>query len=147
MGVKAGPGLAEPTRPPKILLVEDEVNVAKGLQLVLSEAGFQVDWAATGQEALALCRRQTYQLLVADLYLPDLDGLEVIKWVRTRQPQIRVIVITGYASVASAIAALKMGVADYLEKPFTDEEIKSAVKAALIRPNSSPQSRWQPTCH
>lgn len=147
MGGRSAKAGEKQLRRSRILLVEDEVNVAKGLQLVLTEAGFEVDWAATGQEALSLCRRQAYQLLVADLYLPDLDGLEVIRLVRSQQPQIKVIIITGYASVASAIAALRLGVADYLEKPFTEDEIKLAVTEALVRPKSGPRPLGRPSCN
>jgi DNA-binding NtrC family response regulator len=117
---------------PQILLMEDEVNVAKGLKLVLSEAGFEVDWAETGTRALELCRRKSYDLMLADLLLPDIDGLEVIKEVRQQRPRIGVIVITGYSTVASAVEAMKLGACDYLEKPFTDDEIKAAINKALI---------------
>lgn len=116
----------------QILLMEDEANVAKGLQLVLSEAGYAVDWAETGKRALELCRRKSYDLILADLILPDIDGLEVIKEVRQQRPQTGVIVITGYATVASAVGAMKLGALDYLEKPFTDDEIKAAIHKALI---------------
>ncbi len=74
---------------PQILLMEDEVNVAKGLKLVLSEAGYEVDWAETGKRALELCRRKSYDLMLADLLLPDIDGLEVIKEVRQQRPRNR----------------------------------------------------------
>lgn len=117
---------------PQILLMEDEVNVAKGLKLVLSEAGFDVDWAETGRRALELCRRKSYDLMLADLLLPDIDGMEVIKEVRQQRPRIGVIVITGYSTVASAVEAMKLGACDYLEKPFTDDEIKAAINKALI---------------
>lgn len=122
----------------KILIMEDEVNVAKGLQLVLGEAGFEVDWAETGQQALELCRRQPYDLMLADLLLPDLDGLEVIKTVRQQWPKTGIIVITAYPTVASAVDAMKLGAFDYLEKPFTDDEIMAAINAAWAGPKSVP---------
>ncbi len=117
---------------PQILLMEDETNVAKGLKLVLGEAGYEVDWAETGKRALELFRQKRYDLMLADLLLPDVDGMEVIKEVRQQRPQTGVIVITGYSTVASAINAMKLGVFDYLEKPFTDDELKAAIIAALI---------------
>jgi DNA-binding response OmpR family regulator len=118
-------------RMPQILLMEDETNVAKGLKLVLGEAGYEVDWAETGKSALELCRRKRYDLMLADLRLPDVDGMEVIKEVRRQWPQTGVIVITGYSTVDSAIEALKLGASDYLQKPFTDDEIKAAINEAL----------------
>jgi DNA-binding response OmpR family regulator len=117
-----------------ILVMEDEVNVAKGLQLVLGDAGFEVDWAETGQQALELCRCKPYDLMLADLVLPDLDGLDVIRAVRQQCPQTGIIVITGYPTVASAVDAMKLGAFDYLEKPFTEEEIIAAINAASSGP-------------
>jgi DNA-binding NtrC family response regulator len=117
-----------------ILIMEDEINVAKGLKLILGEAGYEVDWAENGRQALAFCHRKTYDLMLADLLLPDVDGLEVIKAVRQKWPHTRIIVITGYATVASAVDAMKLGALDYLEKPFTDEEIMAAINAV-----------WNPT--
>jgi DNA-binding response OmpR family regulator len=117
---------------PQILLMEDETNVAKGLKLVLGEAGYKVDWAETGKRALELCRQKSYDLILADLVLPDLDGLAVIREVRQQWPETGIIVMTGYASVATAVDAMKLGAFDYLEKPFTDDEIKAAINEALI---------------
>lgn len=116
---------------PSILLMEDETNVAKGVKMVLDEEGFLVDWADTGQRALELCQAKHYDLFLADLRLPDLDGIDVIREVKHRQPQTGVIVITGYSTVNSAVAAMKLGAADYLQKPFTDDEIKAAIHDAL----------------
>ncbi len=115
----------------KILLMEDETNVAKGLKLVLDEEGYQVDWAETGKRALELFHQKHYDLLLADLRLPDVDGIEVIKEVKHQQPQTGVIVITGYSTVNSAVEAMKLGASDYLQKPFTDDEIRAAIHEAL----------------
>lgn len=112
-----------------ILIMEDEINVAKGLKLILGEAGFEVDWAENGRQALELCHCKTYDLMLADLILPDVDGLDIIKAVRQQCPGTRIIVITGYATVASAVDAMKLGALDYLEKPFTEEEIMAAINA------------------
>lgn len=118
-------------RTPTILLMEDETNVAKGLKLVLDEEGYQVDWADSGKRALELFHNKHYDLLLADLRLPDIDGIEVIKEVKHQQPQTGVIVITGYSTVNSAVEAMKLGAADYLQKPFTEDEVKVAIYEAL----------------
>ena len=97
---------------PHILVMEDEESVAKGLELVLSEEGYTVDLAMTGQSALDSCNQITFDLLIADLRLPDLDGMEVIRQVKTDQPDTDVIVITGYSTVPSAIEAMKLGAHD-----------------------------------
>jgi DNA-binding NtrC family response regulator len=111
--------------------MDDEVNVAKGLEMVLTEEGYAVDVAMTGRDALESFNRDPFDLLVADLRLPDIHGMDVIKNVKSNWPKTSVIVITGYASVSSAVDAIKLGTYDYLPKPFTEDEIKTAVKGAL----------------
>ena len=121
----------EPYIPPNILIMEDEFSIAKGLEMVLKEDGYSVALAMTGKDALDILNKKTIDLLVADLRLPDIDGMDVIKAVKEKRPETGVVVITGYASVPSAVNAMKLGTFDYLPKPFTDDEIKMAVKGAL----------------
>lgn len=117
--------------PPHILIMEDEEVVAKGLEMVLTEEGYNVDLAFTGEQALETFSSDKYDLLVADLRLPDIDGMEVVKRVKEQQPETEVVIITGYSSVTSAVDAMKIGVFDYLTKPFVETEIKEAVHGAL----------------
>ena len=119
------------TDQPQVLLMEDESSVAEGLKMVLNEEGYGVDLAMTGQSALDTWSQKGFDLLVADLRLPDMDGMDVIKRVKGERPETPVIVITGYASVPSAVDAMKTGVVDYLAKPFTDEEFMGRVDKAL----------------
>ncbi len=114
-----------------ILLMEDESNVAKGLAMVMREEGYNVDVAETGQRALDKFKTNQFDLLVADLRLPDMDGMDVVQHVREKRPGTNVVIITGYPSVSSAVQAVKMGVSDYLRKPFTEDEFKAAVRGAL----------------
>ena len=116
---------------PHILVMEDDLSVAKGLEMVLSEEGYNVNLAGTGELAMEAFRQKRFDLLVADLRLPDIDGMEVIERVKTKKPDTPVVIITGYPSVSSAVKAVKMGVSDYLRKPFTDDEFMSAVDGAL----------------
>lgn len=127
--------------PPHILVMEDEVTVAKGLEMVLEEEGYDVDLAYTGAGALETFASKEIDLVVADLRLPDSNGLEIIKIVKERKPATEVVVITGYSSVNSAVDAMKIGVADYLSKPFTESEIKNAVTSALNKEISTQQER------
>ncbi|MDP3016757.1 MAG: response regulator [Deltaproteobacteria bacterium] len=122
---------SEPAYRPHVLLMEDEMNVAKGLEMVMREEGYEVDLADTGQGALDKFRTSEFDLLVADLRLPDMDGMEVVQHVREKRPRTNVVIITGYPSVSSAVQAVRMGVSDYLRKPFTEDEFKTAVKSAL----------------
>jgi len=121
----------EPAYRPHVLLVEDERSVARGLEMVMHEEGYEVDLADTGRGALDKFRAGAFDLVVADLRLPDIDGMDVIQHVREKQPQTSVVIITGYPSVSSAVQAVKMGVSDYLRKPFTDDEFKAVVRSAL----------------
>lgn len=122
---------SEPAYRPHVLLMEDERNVAKGLEMVMREEGYEVDLADTGQGALDKFRASEFDLLVADLRLPDMDGMDVVQHVREKRPRTNVVIITGYPSVSSAVQAVRMGVSDYLRKPFTEDEFKTAVKSAL----------------
>ena len=121
----------EPQIPPQILVMEDELTMAKGLEMVLTEEGYDVDLAMTGHSALDKFIQKPFDLLVADLRLPDMDGMDVIKEVKDRAPETEAIIITGYPSVSTAVNSVKMGVFDYIRKPFTEDELKGAVQAAL----------------
>jgi DNA-binding NtrC family response regulator len=111
----------------KILIMEDEKSVAEGLQMILEEEGYEVDLAFTGRSAMDTLRKKGVDLLVADLRLPDMDGMEVVREVKEKRPSTKVIVITGYPSVSSAVDAMKLGVSDYLPKPFRGDDFKTAV--------------------
>ncbi|RLB28388.1 MAG: response regulator, partial [Deltaproteobacteria bacterium] len=115
---------------PHVLLVEDEPSVANGLKMVLAEEGFGVDVAMTGLEALDTFRGNGFDLVVADLRLPDIDGMEVIRQIKEERPETKVVIITGYPSVSSAVESAKIGVSDYLRKPFTSDDFLGAVDQA-----------------
>ena len=112
----------------KVLIMEDETSVATGLQMILEEEGYEVDLAFTGRSAMDSLRKKGVDLLVADLRLPDMDGMEVVREVKAKRPSTKVIVITGYPSVSSAVDAMKLGVSDYLPKPFWGDDFKTAVE-------------------
>ena len=127
--------------PPNILVMEDDLSVAKGLEIILSEEGYQVDLASTGTLAMQAFNERRYDLLVADLRLPDIDGMEVIKQVKNDTPETEVVIITGYGITATAVEAMKIGVHDFLPKPFTDDQIKSAIDEALVTQESKMEER------
>lgn len=127
---------SDPMEQHHVLLVEDEVNLAKGLAMVMREEGYDVDVSNTGRSALDKFGGNGFDLLVADLRLPDIDGMDVIQQVHEKRPSTKVVVITGYPSVSSAVQAVKMGISDYLRKPFTDDEFMFAVKSALAERES-----------
>lgn len=124
--------------PPNILVMEDERSVAKGLEMILSEEGYMVDLADTGKLAMEAFKQKRFDLLVADLRLPDIDGMEVIKQVKAAKPETEVIVITGYGTTAKAVTAMKLGVHDFLPKPFTADQIMKAIDEALKKHTAKP---------
>jgi len=117
--------------PPNILVMEDDLNVAKGLEMVLTEEGYGVNLAGTGALAMKAFQEKKFDLLVADLRLPDINGMEIIKKIREQKPETEVIVITGYGTTDTAVEAMKIGVHDFLPKPFTEDQIKAAINEAL----------------
>lgn len=115
----------------KILVVDDEPIVTRSCRRILAEAGYKVDTAATGQDGLNRAAGENFDLVVADLRLPDLDGMELVRTLRSKRWAVAVIIITGYGSVPSAVEAMKLGVSEYIQKPFTPEQITKVVSIAL----------------
>ncbi len=115
----------------KILIVDDEAFICENLERILGEEGYETAVADGGARALAITEREAVDLVLLDLNLPDMSGLDVLERLKERDPELLVIVITGYASVESAVRALKMGAYDYIKKPFKADVIKLITKLAL----------------
>jgi two-component system response regulator AtoC len=115
----------------KILIVDDEPFICENLTRILEEERYHTLVAQSGQRALECLREEAVDLVFLDLNLPDVSGLEVLKQIKEWVPELLVIVITGYASVESAVEALKIGAYDYIKKPFKADVIKLIVKLAL----------------
>ncbi len=117
----------------RILAVDDEPIVLDSFRKILVLAGYSVDTVETGPEALGLVEQSDYDFVFTDLKMPEFDGLEVTKAVKHMRPDIDVIMITGYATVESAVETMKFGAMDYVEKPFTEGELTGFVDRSLIR--------------
>ena len=117
----------------RILAVDDEEIVLSSFRKVLVLAGYSIDTVEKGSEALGLIRKNDYDFVFTDLKMPEMDGVEVTKAVKHLRPDIDVIVITGYASIETAVETVKFGAMDYVEKPFTEDELLEFVKTALIK--------------
>ena len=117
----------------RILAVDDEKIVLDSFRKILVLAGYSIDTVEKGSEALGLIRKNDYDFVFTDLKMPEMDGVEVTKAVKHLRPDIDVIVITGYASIETAVETVKFGAMDYVEKPFTEDELLEFVKNALIK--------------
>lgn len=115
----------------KILIVDDEEIVLKSCRKILEKGGHQVSTALSGQEAFDLLEKESFDIVITDMKMPGIDGIEVLKRVREKYPDIVVIMITGYSTVQSAVQAMKLGAFDYIPKPFTPDEVLIVVEKAL----------------
>ncbi|MEW6202109.1 MAG: sigma-54 dependent transcriptional regulator [bacterium] len=114
-----------------ILVVDDKESVRNLLASHLKEEGFNVEAAASGEEALERFSGAIYDVVITDMRMPGMDGMEVIRAVREISPDTVIVVITAYAEMENAIAAMKLGAYEYLKKPFKLEEVQAAVEKAL----------------
>ncbi len=116
---------------PRILIIDDEQRICRNCAKILSKSGYEVRYALNGHDALKLMDENRFHVVITDLKMSRLGGMEVLLRVKENYPDIQVIVITGYASVASAVEVMKMGACDYLPKPFTPHELRAVVRQAL----------------
>ena len=115
----------------KLLVVEDEERIASFLEKGLAAHGYAIEWASTGAEALRLGTGQDIALVILDLKLPDLDGLEVLAGLREQGITVPVLVLSARAHVGDRVRGLELGADDYLAKPFAFEELLARVRARL----------------
>jgi two-component system phosphate regulon sensor histidine kinase PhoR len=114
----------------QVLIVDDEQNIRDGSERILSRIGFEVLQASTGAEALDILAKQTIEIVLLDLKMPGMDGMEVLARIQDFDKPILVIVITGFATVETAIAAMKQGAYDFIAKPFEPEQLRIVVNRA-----------------
>jgi DNA-binding response OmpR family regulator/flavodoxin len=114
-----------------VLVIDDEVAVNNNVRKILKKKGYRVDQATSKAEALEKIDQRDYRLVLLDLKMPGVKGLELLEAIRTVRPQAKVIIITGYASIETAVQTARMGAVDYVPKPFTPDEIRSATENAV----------------
>ncbi len=112
----------------RVLVIDDESVICDACRLVLAEKGHAVDRCLTGKTGLLAIEHGTYDVILLDMKLPDIDGTEILENVRKKTPAPCVIVMTGYSTMSNALQAMKLGAADYLAKPFTDDELVEAIE-------------------
>ncbi|MHB8809234.1 MAG: sigma-54-dependent transcriptional regulator, partial [Desulfobulbaceae bacterium] len=116
-----------------ILIVDDEPSMREFLRILLEKDGHAVHTAATGTAAIDLVTSHDFDLIISDIRMPGMNGLELLAETKKRRPELPVIMITAYASPDDAVKAMKEGAFDYITKPFKVEEIKRVIKSATAR--------------
>ena len=117
----------------KILVVDDEAVIREGVKRILERSDMEVATSSGGRAALAMMQETDFDLVVTDLKMPGMNGIEVLKAIKVLQPEVPVIIITGYSTVDTAVEAMKNGAFDYIAKPFTPDQLTEKVTKALAQ--------------
>jgi DNA-binding response OmpR family regulator len=137
--IKRGPFALErersaiPMKGKPILIADDEKNIRLTLSLALEALGVEIETVENGEDALAKLKEKDFGLILLDLHMPGVDGMEVLRQVREIRPEIQIIIITAYGTVDRAVEALKLGAVDFIQKPFVPEEIREVVARVIDR--------------
>jgi two-component system, NtrC family, response regulator PilR len=124
----------------KLLVVDDELSMRELLEYMLTREGYQVSLAENGKAALQIIKKQPFDLLLSDIKLGDLTGLDVLRAFKAQNPHAGVIMISAYATTQTAVEAMNEGAFDYVPKPFDNEELKQTIQMALERANVQAES-------
>ena len=117
----------------KLLLIDDDPGIRKVMSITLEDAGYAVRTAASGEEGLALCLESSPEIVITDIRMPGMDGLEVLRCVKEKYPDIEVIVVTAFSELDFAVKALQLGASDFITKPVNDDALQVALKRARER--------------
>jgi glycine cleavage system H lipoate-binding protein/ActR/RegA family two-component response regulator len=120
-------------REKRVLVVDDEATVCKSVSRILEREDLFVDEAFSGKDALSQMERNRYSVVITDMMMPGIGGMDLIRRVKERWPETSVVMITGYATIKTAIQAIKLGAFDYIPKPFTPEELAGVTVRAIER--------------
>jgi two-component system, OmpR family, phosphate regulon sensor histidine kinase PhoR len=129
------------TKPGKhrILVVDDEVRVCKSIRQVLAGDDCEVDMALSGEEALSKDAERPYDLMIVDLMMPGLSGLDLLRMLKARNPKVRIIMVTGYPTMRNTLQAMQLGAMDFLPKPFLPTTLRNLAAAALAAGDDDPE--------
>jgi len=120
---------------PRILVVDDEMIVCESCKRILEEEGYEAETALSGKEAFEKMKANPFDIVITDLKMPGIDGMEVLRTFRREYPDSIIIMITGFSTVETAVEAMKLGAFDYIPKPFTPDEVAIVVKKAIEKKN------------
>ncbi len=127
---------------PQILLIDDEKQSCTALSLLLKKIGYAVTTSSSGEHAITLLQQGAFDLIISDLVLPGISGIDVLKWVKDDSPETCVILITGKASTETAVEAMREGALDYITKPFNLERLKVQIEKALEKQRLLIENRY-----
>lgn len=116
---------------PRILVIDDEMIVCESCKRILEEDGYEVETALSGREAIDKMKENPFDIVLTDLKMPEIDGMEILRTFRKEYPDTIVIMITGFSTVETAVEAMKLGAFDYIPKPFTPDEVSIVVRKAI----------------
>lgn len=119
--------------PPKVLIVDDQPSILTMVSAILGDEGYETVSTETGSEALALYERESPDVVFLDVWLADLDGLQILEALRERDPDAAVVMISGHGTASTAVMAMKMGACDFIEKPLSYAQVVQAAAGALAR--------------
>ena len=131
----------------RILVVDDERNIRKNLGMMLEAAGYAVDTAGNGEEALTKSKEQHYDIAFVDLQMPKMGGLELTRFLRGLSRTTAIVILTAYGSVANKVEAMKLGATDFLDKPFDPKAIQLLVEEILLRKEFGPGGSVEDLLH
>lgn len=115
----------------QILVLDDDNDTIEILQHLLSGKGYRVKTASSSEQGMTMLSQNTFHVLILDLRLPGMDGIEVLKRIRDRDRDLGIIILTGYPSVESAVASLKGGVSDYVQKPIDSQKLLESIESVV----------------
>jgi len=124
----------------RILVVEDDESLRRVTQAQLERAGYEADAAVDVSQALEILHRQPHHLVITDLNLPDQSGMDLLKNIRAEFPDTAVVIVTAYATIETAVEAIKCGAYDYITKPVHPDELRSLVTRCTGAPRPDPGS-------
>jgi DNA-binding NtrC family response regulator len=122
----------------KALVIDDEQIVLDSVKRILDEGNYEVETTLSGRQGLEWALQNSYDVVLTDIRMPDIGGMLVLRDIKRVKPALPVLIITGYATVRSAVQAMKLGASEYIEKPFTPEELLKAVEIAIETAASRP---------
>jgi len=114
-----------------ILVVDDEITVCKSIRSALVQENYDIDLALSGEEALQKEQAKKYDVMIVDLMMPGISGLDLLKSIKTTSPSVQVIMVTGYPTMKNTLQAMQIGAFDFLPKPFLPADLRNLVAKAL----------------